>query len=931
MRGILSDKYFNHMLLGTTMRKKELFINAIRMIDVDGNVNIPTVLYYEPGQSVLIGSEASAKAISTHEILNANFKIDLGLIDPKSTTPRRKFPTVAGTSESAARLTTDFLHQLLLRTREWFENSDIAAPAHILLAEPLAMQIEKASIPAEWLANYRKSLTAILSGEGFKDIDFLPEPFAVFQYYRYGLRHPLVAEQTKQRVLVIDFGGGTFDVCIIETTKEGDISQSGRNSRPLAATSAPVGGFFFNRMITGELLNKYLPSKGGKLKTGWDVYKKWQQDQDLSTTAEEYRNFVRNVNEIIYGQVENLKLTLCKHITNWSLEAPLDHSIHIVPITVPEDPFSRESRTVSVRFSAVELRKVFLDKVWNPHLKPVIRRTLQRAKEELSGAPLSIVLLSGGSANVGWLRELLKRDFSGELNDIEILRLPDFQEVVAKGLAVECARRFYNQEGDFSSVTYNRLCLILDADKRGPSLRPFSPKEKDLPNAKDTPGVLLPSASVLKNFIDRPMLWQFRLDHPPRQQLDYYFLRSSFTPDDIDNLQNVEEHTAYTPRKCSFDSSLQIKLQVSQDGTARPRFIYKSGPTEETTTAVNGRPFYLDMTYGHVISSAKAYIGLDFGTSNTSVSFVDEPSIQVHQKRSSERQWRDLNELTASLPYPLADPLARYLQSETSRLGESAREFIEAALTLAAYITYLEYCTHKNLRETKLFKGFTQRSAGPLWDFLQKSLEQVGKQVSISLPYQELLTPEFFAPVDSAVTFVAQHKHGKAHEANFDTLRPVQILANISQKVFSKHVFGFFEQVSKQKFVKEYQGLFRIACGFPPFLNSLEYQGANAFSPEEPFVLDTETGVALSLSPLLFWNRCGKHPDVDAGHCYLFDKEEKQEGHFSFKAVGYPCVCDVSVTNGEYQPLATELLKYKEKDPKIEPRKTGALKKLPEE
>jgi molecular chaperone DnaK (HSP70) len=40
----------------------------------------------------------------------------------------------------------------------------------------------------------------------------MPEPFAVFQYYRYGVKHPLVAQRTKHIALVFDFGGGTYKV-----------------------------------------------------------------------------------------------------------------------------------------------------------------------------------------------------------------------------------------------------------------------------------------------------------------------------------------------------------------------------------------------------------------------------------------------------------------------------------------------------------------------------------------------------------------------------------------------------------------------------------------------------------------------------------------------------------------------------------------------
>lgn len=608
------------------MNKKELLINTVRMIDIDGSTNIPTVLFYVPDDKVLTGSSALAAATNRRQV-NEDFKIDLGNHEPKSARLGRRFTTATGTKKLAVELTADFLYQLLLHVRDWLSNNDIVESTNIMLAEPLAMQTDSA--PVDWLSNYRKNLRGLVIGKGFEKIDFLPEPFAVFQYYRYGLRHPIVAERTKHIALVIDFGGGTFDVCIIESTKEGDISQTGRNSRPYGSSSNPVGGFYINRMIAEELFRKYAPPlKESKTKKGLDLYKNWQKDlQDLSTTADEYQNFVRNFHEAIY-EVENLKLTLCKSITNWGLDAPLTLT---APIAIPKDPFSTASGFTNVQFSATELRNAFIGKVWEQRLKSIIRIALQRGKEELSGAPISVVLLSGGSANIGWLRELLQRAFASELSNAEILRLPDFQEVVAKGLAVECARRFYNQEGDFSSVTYNRLCLILDPDGSECKVRPFRPRTEGLPNVADMPGVLLPSASVLRSFIEKPMRWKVKLEHPPRKRLDYYFLRSSFIPDDLDNLQNIKERTVFTPRNCPFDAHVQVELVVKQDGTTKPRFIYKSGRNEEETIAVDGNPFYLDMVYSQTSAGSKAYIGLDFGTSNTSIAFVDQSSTDVPQ------------------------------------------------------------------------------------------------------------------------------------------------------------------------------------------------------------------------------------------------------------------------------------------------------------
>lgn len=898
------------------MKKKEFLINAVRMVEVEGSANIPTSLLYAGKGKVLIGSAAIAAAQNRRQI-NEDFKIDLGNIDPSSSASKQLFPTADGEKKSAAALTGDFLHELIQHTKDWLADNGISKGTSVLLAEPLAMQTDLAT--SDWLSNYRRNLERILKGKGFQNIEFLPEPFAVFQYYRYGHRHPIVAERTKHHALVLDFGGGTFDVCIIETTKEGDISQSGRNSRPLAASSEPVGGYFINRMVAEELFRKYIIQKheSAKFNRGLDLYNKWRKNQaDLSTVSDEYRNFVENFHASIYA-IENPKIIICNSIMEWALDATLTLT---VPLVLRKNPFLAESDPANIQLSATDLREVFVKKVWRQKLKPVISQAIQRGQEELNGAPISVVLLSGGSANARWLGELLQQDFANELSHAEILRIPNFQEVVAKGLAIECARRFYNQEGDFSSVTYNRLCLILDADSSGQEVRPFRSRTDGLPSVVDLPGVLLPSASVLKNFIDKPMRWKVRLDRPPHKQLDYYFLRSSFNPNDLDSLQNVD-HTVFTRPGISFDRHVQVQLLIKQDGTAIPKFIYKSGRDETEEKAAEGKPFYLDMTYNQVASGATAYVGVDFGTSNSSVSFVDASSVEIYRARSSQESWMELSDLVSVLPYPLAAPLASYLgQSDQSRLVTQAMEFVEAALAMAAYTAYFDYCLHKGRGETKIFKSFTQRSGGPLWALLKDCLKQLGNYASISAPYKELLdtvNPELYKIVDDVVTFLAQRKHGKTNDTSLDTLRPVQVLANISHKVFSVYSFGFFEQVRKQRFAKEYEGLFRYACGSLPFVKPPRpYQGSESFSEDEPFLLNQETGGVISLQPLMFWDKCPNHRDMDS-HCFLYDKPEKEEGSFSFKAVAFPCTCQVSLMN-QYVTLAKKLAEFRKADPKLE-------------
>jgi hypothetical protein len=258
--------------------------------------------------------------------------------------------------------------------------------------------------------------------------------------------------------------------------------------------------------------------------------------------------------------------------------------------------------------------------------------------------------------------------------------------------------------------------------------------------------------------------------------------------------------------------------------------------------------------------------------------------------------------------------LAAYLsEHDTSLLVKKARAFIEAALAIAAYLAYAEFCVRQRTADSKLFNRFTQRSAGPLWKLLQDCLAELGTKSEITTAYQQLLTREYKQVIDPAIVFVAQEKHEKADAAGVDLNGPIQILANVSQRVFARNVFGYFEGVKRVRFARgrEYTGLFRQACGSLPFVRVLKYGGQEDFPDLEPMVVNTVAGSALSLHPFIFWDRCPKHPDLYPGHCYIYDIPLKQGG-FSFKAVDSTCTCEIN--QGSNSRLAELLAKYREKD-----------------
>jgi molecular chaperone DnaK (HSP70) len=102
----------------------------------------------------------------------------------------------------------------------------------------------------------------------------------------------------------------------------------------------------------------------------------------------------------------------------------------------------------SLRLDASDFLKIFEDRIRKQKLLPAIRETIKRSEVELDdGRKISIVLLSGGSSNIRWIKPLIEGDLVHELKQADILELNEnFQEIVSKGLAVDCARRFTPEE-----------------------------------------------------------------------------------------------------------------------------------------------------------------------------------------------------------------------------------------------------------------------------------------------------------------------------------------------------------------------------------------------------------------------------------------------------------------------------------------------------
>jgi hypothetical protein len=693
---------------------------------------------------------------------------------------------------------------------------------------------------------------------------------------------PQLQDNTKHIALIVDFGGGTFDVCVIESTSMGDISLSGKHSKPLASNSIPLGGFAINREIAKYLIKRNL--EGTRRKKADQVFSTYLRvikgDQKLGTLNAEKTAFIKNI-ERLEEAVEKYKITLVNSISDWKIDS---NCYEKVTISLPKNPFE-SGKWVESEFRGHELRNIFISEIWNKSIKREVNRVLERADEKLKGKKITTTLMSGGSSNIKWLIHLLKKEFSDQLDHAEPLSLSNsFQEIVAKGLAIECARRYYENSSEFVSVTYNPIHLLLDPDKKGIETKPFTSIENkvDMKDAKQ--GDLVPSAQSLRHFFDEPLQWKVRLGHPPKRVLYYYFTRPG-AKEDINDRYNLEQHMIHTRDNKHFDSQIRVELTVREDGTAKPRFIYRVGNDEVgiKENSEEGSQFAIDMTTESASEKTLSrYIGFDFGTSNSSVSILNQNEVEIIEARNKNESWVSLKDSLQDLPYPVAITVRKYL--DVSNAAESvaiAREAFESALAFLAYVVASEAMSHNLLGTT--MQHFPHRSMGPLIDLIKKSLALLGKKAIFSMRIKKSFE-QHEKQLNMAMSEFTDHKHDKMHIKDVSARDHLLMLVNICRHFMQGRYFGFIVNHEKVKFKKnEYKEEFKIAHDNQPFVTRLKIKTKDIISTEEPLIIDTKKGICLSIFPFMFWtdSECYMSPH----NCYLLDKYDKQTDQYILK----PC------------------------------------------
>jgi len=861
--------------------EKSLWVSSICPEEINGQRNIPTVILYESKNSVLIGNDALLN-LTDERIINREFKVQLGDVVPGgSQDNRKKYLSADGCERTAYEITKDYMDKFLAAVEKKYPRSEITNhkhPAKIVVAEPLSFQVNGHS--KQWINYYRENIKRIL--DRYESVDFLPEPFAVYQYYRYGLRIPHLQDRAKQIAFIIDFGGGTFDACIIESTHEGDISKAGKSSKPLAADSIAVGGFYINRKMAAALIKRTLSDSDKKKADGHIA--KYERvlsgELHLLTLGRESQDFIKNFRRL-EEDCENYKIELSKCITDWGL---VSEAYQKILVKVPESPFSGDGAWIDIDLYAHNLREIFIHEIWNKKLKSVVKSVLATGREALGERALTITLISGGSANLKWLENLLIRDFGDELSEAEPVPVSgSFQEVVANGLAIECARRYYSDESEFVAVTYNPIKLKLEPDSEAQESEYRYRSVNDTIDMSEAKlGDIIPSAQSLRHFFNQSLSWKVKLKKAPKHRLNYTFYRPQ-GDGDVD-AYNVEETSVYTRNNNNMDPYIHVNLTIREDGTATPKFIYKI-PNEKMGIAENsveGKPFHIDMTANSTESQPMHYyVGFDFGTSNSSVCLLSQEKIKITKRRQESITWNGISAASSQLPFPVAIAVKRFLSiHDQSRIVHAAIEAFEAALAFMAYTAASEI--NDNSRVKILLEKFHHRSLGPLSDLLASSLKILGKNAVFSSGFDKLFSvynTEFRKAIDD----LTQYKHQKKSFDDANWQDYVELIVRVLTESLGDKKFGYCSNSVQEAFDDGFNGTFIQAHDTSPFVNTFSYSASENIRDSLAIIYDPETNSALGLTPFIFWF---DRPKEDLTHaCYWIDRPMKDGDNVEIK----PC------------------------------------------
>ena len=382
----------------------------------DGNISNPTILYFpQKSKQHYIGNEAVYRYLSH---LEENHDAGRLMLSIKTLLPEVNFDhtSVIG----FGRLTAEDLAAKVLSTLKQYAEKQFSEQFDgVILGRP----VHFSELAVTRLENAAKKA-------GFKEVIFWLEPVAA------ALAHEITTTDD-ELVCVVDLGGGTSDICIIETSPERSLSAERDNDIKAVSGVNQAGDELSSRIMRQKLAPKF-----GAGSTFMSLGKEMPFPVHLIERISRWHriSLLKNSRDIgdllaIYpssNRPEDVKrmLNLIKHHYGFELFQSIDSA---------KKNLSDFDQAV-VKFKPLDLNEEIAIDEFENMIEPVAAKIEEAIYDSLTAASvnpgnINRVLLTGGTSQIPMLNEMVIKIFGED----KIIR-PDYFSSVATGLGYVASR-----------------------------------------------------------------------------------------------------------------------------------------------------------------------------------------------------------------------------------------------------------------------------------------------------------------------------------------------------------------------------------------------------------------------------------------------------------------------------------------------------------
>ncbi len=370
-------------------------ITALRPLlgsGVSGDTTIPTAVYYLDSDDFCIGEEALQRGVVNPRGLVTGFKVDLG--------QKKRYDVVTDKGDeieiSPGQATRHFFSKLIKMYEKKLAINDTADIKAVV------------TVPAKFTPAQKNLIKKEASGVLAQDTVIAAEPTAAAAKACY---EKGISDRT---VLIYDFGGGTFDVSVMEAKAK---INSLSFTEIVTGGSKSLGGNDITAVIAQEIADEISSGYGLLLptddeKTGkYRILDQCDYEENRLSYDEYYKNMVK-----IFDYAEEMKLYFNNGGINETFDAPL------LNFCIGNNRFED---IADLSFEKQEIDDLIRDKV--EETIKITRRVFDSAKS--NNADIDEIVLVGGSSHLSLVYEKLEKEFP----NVEITISDDCENIISMG------------------------------------------------------------------------------------------------------------------------------------------------------------------------------------------------------------------------------------------------------------------------------------------------------------------------------------------------------------------------------------------------------------------------------------------------------------------------------------------------------------------